>query len=154
MFVEASLFLAVLGFYWRSTGLYKLSYLNIRALLASTCALNDILAPCVAGHVPDLDQVTTRLSLFVYIPHIFSIATLSVAVAVATSVIGNLRDLTAQDWHKRFDHGVQSLQICFMVAARYWLRASSPPRCSSSSRRAWRPPVPPQRWLSVSMRGH
>jgi len=120
MLIEGALFLAVLAFYWRSTGLYQLSYLNIRELLASTCAVDNILArcvPCVADGarqcMPDLDQVATKLSLFVYIPHIFSIATLSVAVAVAASIIGNLRELTAQDWHKRFDHGVQSLQICF-----------------------------------------
>jgi hypothetical protein len=113
MFVEAALFLVVLAFFWRSTVLYELSYLNIRELLAGTCALGDILAPCVDGKVPDLDQMTTKLSLFVYIPHVLSIAVLAVAVAVVASIIGSLRELKAQDWHERFDHGVQSLQICF-----------------------------------------
>lgn len=121
MGVEAALFLAVLAFYWRSTALYRLSYLNVRELLARTCALDDILAKCIEDgvpdkftrYVPDLDLVTTKLSLFVYIPHIFSIAALSVALALAASIIAHLRELTAQDWHKRFDNGVQSLQICF-----------------------------------------
>ena len=121
MFIEASLFLAILAFYWRSTGLYKLSYLNIRELLARTCVLDDVLAACVPNCVadgitrcvPDLDSVTTKLSMFVYIPQIFSIATLTVALAVAASVIGNLQQLTVQDWQKRFDDGVKSLQFCF-----------------------------------------
>jgi len=121
MIIEASLFLAILAFYWRSTGLYKLSYINIRGLLAKTCVLDDVLAPCVPDCVvdgvtrcvPDLDSVTTKLSMFVYIPQILSIAALTVALAVAASVIGNLQQLTAQDWQKRFDDGVKSLQFCF-----------------------------------------
>jgi hypothetical protein len=121
MIAEGALFLAVLAFYWRATGLYKLSYLNIRELLARTCVLDDLLAKCIPGCVsdgsancvPDLDAVATKLSMFVYIPHIFSIATVAVAVAVAGSVIGNLQQFTVPDWQKRFDEGVKSLQFCF-----------------------------------------
>jgi hypothetical protein len=121
MLIEASLFLAILRFYWRSTDLYTLSYINIRELLAKTCVLDDVLAPCVPDCVvdgvtrcvPDLDSVPTKLSMFVYIPQIFSIAALTVALAVAASVIGNLEQLKAQDWQKRFDDGVKSLQFCF-----------------------------------------
>lgn len=108
MTIEASLFLAILRFYWRDTTLYKLSYTNIRDLLAKTGVLNDIVPIGV-----NLDKVTTKLSIFVYIPQIFSVAALIVALAVAGSVVGNLREAPESEWRERFIAGVNSLQICF-----------------------------------------
>ena len=121
MVVEALLFVAIVAFYWRSTSLYQLSYLDIREVLARTCSLPDLLAPCVqdctvegvAKCPPDLDKITTRLSILVYIPQIVAIATVTAALAVVASIIGHLQDFTAGDWRKRFDDGIHNLQWCF-----------------------------------------
>jgi hypothetical protein len=121
MLIEVALFVAIVAIYWRSTGLYQLSYLDIRELLARTCIFDDLLAPCVqdcavegvAKCPPDLDKITTKLSILVWIPQIIAIATVTAALAVVASIIGHLREFTAQDWRKRFDDGVRNLQVCF-----------------------------------------
>lgn len=112
MAIQALLFFAIgQSSYWQNSKLYELSVINIRDIFHKTCIFHDIIFDISCSD--PVPTVFTRLYYFVYIPQFFSLGAVIVAMAVAISVFGNLRQSTETEWRERFVAGMNSLQICF-----------------------------------------